>query len=165
MSGLLELFYESVVVIDPEDREPFESLLKQMRVGDVKRSVVVDSNRLVGAKIEMVRAGDMRSIGRPVVGPVLQTGLEIRPAVRTAGSLKHKQEKDKNSTIGQKIDLTPARIVADNNGASQADNGSNNGAKYMQSQMMARQRKPTPVDPNLGEFSPSTVPVKVSKHF
>lgn len=164
VSGLLELFYESVVIIDTEDRELFESLLKQMKVGDVKRSVVVDNNRSVGAKLEMVRVGgngDMR-LGRPIGGPALPTSLEIRPAGRIAGSLKHKQEMDKKSTIGQKIDLTPARIVAENNGAGQSDNGSN-GVKYnMQSQMSVRQRKPTPVDPNLGEFSQSTEPVKVS---
>lgn len=168
VSSLLELFYESSVVIDPEDREPFESLLKQMRVGDVKRSVVMDANRSLGAKIEMVRAGgnvDMRSMSRPVGSLPLQSGLEIRPVGRIGGSLKHKQEMDKKSTFGQKIDITPARIVAENNGAGQSDNDSNNGVKYTQSQMPARQRKPTPVDPNLGIFSASTEPIKVSEHF
>lgn len=183
VSALLELFYESSVIIDPEDREQFESLLKQMRVGDVKRSVVADNNRSVGAKIEMARSGgngDMRLIGRPLGVPQTglemrrqvfghpglptQTGLEIRPTVRTAGSLKHKQEMDKKSANGQKIDITPARIVAENNGAGPSDNGgSNNGVKYMEHQMMTRQRKPTPVDPNLDEiFDQSTEQIKVS---
>lgn len=167
VSGLLELFYESAVVIDPDDREPFESLLKQMRVGDVKRSVVMDTNRSIGAKIEMVRNGgngDMRSTGRPIGGPPLQTGLEIRPLGRSLGSLKYKQEMDKKSTSNQKIDITPARIVAEN--AGQTDNGSNNGTKYnvQPKQMLDRKRKQTPIDSNSGEFSSTTETIPVSKH-
>lgn len=202
------MFYESSVIIDAEDREPFESLLKQMKVGDVKRSVVTDTNRSLGAKIEMARRvggnGDMRSIGRPiggvpmhtgleirrqVGGPPMQMGSEIRPIGRMAGSLKHKQEVDKKSTIFQKIDITPARVAAENNAAvhsdngsnngsnngvkymespmmpRQSDNGTNNGVKYMESPIMPRQRNTTPVDSNLGEFNPSIEPIKVSEHF